>query len=89
VSERPDHVPRTWTQGRMNRAFQDDPRRVVAWFIVAPALVVLLAVGLLAVGLLATGSWLGLVAAVAAVPLLWQAAVYLPRALRASRRDRS
>jgi Flp pilus assembly protein TadB len=84
VSERPDYVPRTWTQGRMNRAFQADPRRVVAWFIVVPALAVLLAAGLLA-----TGSWLGLVPAIAAVALLGQAAVYLPRALRASRRDRS
>jgi Flp pilus assembly protein TadB len=84
VSERPGYVPRTWTQGRMNRAFQADPRRVVAWFIVVPALAVVLAVVLLA-----TGSRLGVIPAIAAIALLWQSAVYLPRALRASRRDRS
>ena len=80
MSPRPDYVPSAWTQGPINRWIQKDPRRVVAWFIAAPTVIVLLA-AILLVG----GSWLGWVAAVTAVPLLLQAFVYVPRALKASR----
>lgn len=83
MAQRPDYVPSMWTQGSMNRWFQTDPRRVVAWFIVAPAVAVLVAAGLLL-----SGSFLGWLAALAAVALLWQAMVYLPRALRAARERR-
>jgi hypothetical protein len=81
VSPRPDYVPSTWTQGPLDRWLQKHPRRVVGWFIVAPTVIVLLATALLI-----SGSWMGWLVAVAAAALLLQAFVYLPCALKASRK---
>jgi hypothetical protein len=84
MSERPDFVPAMWSRGRLNRWVGQEPRRVVAWFTCAPVIAVLVAIGFVL-----SGSWLGWLVAVAAAVLLVQSAVYLPRALEASRRQRS
>jgi hypothetical protein len=78
MEPRPDYVPRLWILWGPDRWMASDPRRVLAWFIVAPVLGLLGSVALLLAGsaaLWVAGPW--------SVALILQAIVYVPRARRA------
>ena len=82
--DRPDYVPRLWARNSVNRWFWSDPRRMFWRLLALPVMIT--AVGVLAL----TGhDWVpGIVAATAGVLSAFQPAIYGPRALRATRRER-
>jgi hypothetical protein len=83
MEPKPDYVPRLWLLWGPDRWMASEPRRVLAWFIVAPVLGVIAAVALLLIG---SGAWF--VAAAGSVAVILQAIVYAPRARRAMRERR-
>ena len=84
MAERPDYIPSFWWESRLNRPFERDPRLVIAWFVLLPLL------GLLGGALfLGVGWWPGYVLLGAALVILVQGAVYVPRAFRAARAMRN
>lgn len=81
MKQRPDYVPVTWTGGRLNRSFARSPRRVFWWLVLTPLLCLGAGILLFVAGALA----FGILALAAAIVNAVQAAIYAPRARRASR----
>jgi hypothetical protein len=83
MAERPDYVPRLWTQGPVNRRFQSSPRRVLVWLVVVAVFGIVLTTALFAAGPQGRFPY---VMGVATVIGVLNALIYGPRAYRAMRR---
>jgi hypothetical protein len=81
MDQRPDYVPPLWTRGTMNRRFWSNPRRVFWWLVLTPAVSIITA----ALMLIGNQALIGLIILVTGVINAVQAAIYAPRAHRASR----
>ena len=81
ADQRPDYVPRLWTQGSVNRRFQGNPSRVLFWLVVTPTPCLMYG-GVLIAG----GRVLGYPVLALGLISAAQSAVYAPRAYRARKR---
>ena len=86
MDERPDYVPPSWSGGRLNTWVMARPQRVLGFFL----LMGLVVAGLVVWALSDPHDFFrrppGWVALVAVPAYLWQAAIYVPRTIRAIRR---
>jgi hypothetical protein len=86
AEQRPDYVPPTWSRGRLNDWAASRPQRVVGFFVLTLLLAAVLVVWAASDPDGFFSHPRGFVAVIAVPVLVVQAAIYIPRALRASRR---